>query len=135
MRRREVDKALLVTLQLPMQMSYQATLHVLSDPTRQALLEMLRGGPQPVGQLAAGLPVSRPAISKHLRLMKEAGVVKMTEEGTKNLYELNLESLDELRRYLEGFWETSLSRLKMAAEASYRATRQPPDKASMEETP
>ena len=118
-----------------MQMSYQATLQVLSDPTRQALLEMLRGGPQPVGRLAAGLPVSRPAISKHLRLMKEAGVVKMTEEGTKNLYELNLESLDELRRYLEGFWETSLSRLKMAAEASYRATRQPPDKASMEETP
>ena len=82
--------------------------------------------PQPVGGLAAGLPVSRPAISKHLRLMKDAGVVKMTEEGTRNLYELNFESLEELRRYLEGFWETSLSRLKNAAEVSYRAAKKTP---------
>lgn len=104
-------------------MSYQATLQILADPTRQALVEMLRDGPHPVGRLAAGLPVSRPAISKHLRLMKEAGVVKMTEEGTKNLYELNIESLQELQRYLEGFWGTSLGRLKKAAETSYRAAK------------
>lgn len=114
-------------------MSYQATLQVLADPTRQALVELLRAGPQPVGRLAAGLPVSRPAISKHLRMMKEAGVVKMTEEGTKNLYELNLESLEELRTYLEGFWETSLNRLKEAAESSYRSTKQQPEKTTTEE--
>jgi DNA-binding transcriptional ArsR family regulator len=114
-------------------MSYQATLQVLADPTRLALVDLLRDGPQPVGQLAAGLPVSRPAISKHLRLMKDAGVVKMTEEGTKNLYELNLESIEELQRYLEGFWGTSLGRLKEAAEASYRAAKQHPYDATKED--
>jgi DNA-binding transcriptional ArsR family regulator len=100
-------------------MGYQATLEVLADPTRQALVERLRDGPLAVGELATALPVSRPAVSKHLRLMKDAGVVRMTEEGTRNFYELDLGALDELRRYLEGFWDTSLERFKNAAEASY----------------
>jgi DNA-binding transcriptional ArsR family regulator len=104
-------------------MSYQTTLEVLGDPTRQVLIERLRAGPLPVGQLAAGLPVSRPAVSKHLRLMKEAGVVRMTEEGTRNFYELDLQSLDEVRRYLESFWNSSLKRFKKAAEASYKARK------------
>src|ERR671919_575082 len=95
-------------------MGYQTTLEMLADPTRQVLVERLRTGPMPVGRLAAGLPVSRPAVSKHLRLMKEAGVVRMTEDGTRNLYELDLGSLDELRRYLDRFWDTSLKRLKTA---------------------
>jgi DNA-binding transcriptional ArsR family regulator len=98
---------------------YQATLEILGDPTRQALVERLRSGPLPVGELAAGLPVSRPAVSKHLRLMKNAGVVRMTEEGTRNFYELDLQRLDEVRRYLDGFWNASLKRLKKAAEATY----------------
>jgi DNA-binding transcriptional ArsR family regulator len=102
-------------------MSYQSTLEVLGDPTRQALVERLRAGPLPVGKLAAGLPVSRPAVSKHLRLMKNAGVVRMTEEGTRNFYELDLQTLDEVRRYLESFWDSSLKRFKKAAEASYEA--------------
>jgi uncharacterized protein YndB with AHSA1/START domain/DNA-binding transcriptional ArsR family regulator len=68
-------------------MSYQTTLEILADPTRRTLVERLRGGPLPVGRLAAGLPVSRPAVSKHLRLMKEAGVVRMTENGTRNFYD------------------------------------------------
>ena len=101
-------------------MSYQTTLEVLGDPTRQVLVERLRAGPLPVGKLAAGLPVSRPAVSKHLRLMKEAGVVRMTEEGTRNFYELDLQTLDEVLRYLESFWDTSLERFKKAAEASYK---------------
>ncbi len=100
-------------------MSYQATLEILADPTRQTLIERLRTGPLPVGKLAAGLHVSRPAVSKHLRLMKEAGVVRMTQAGTRNLYDLDLETLDEVRRYLDGFWEISLKRFKKAAEASY----------------
>src|ERR687895_337457 len=100
-------------------MGYQATLAILADPTRQVLVERLRSGPMPVGKLAADLPVSRPAVSKHLRLMKGAGVVRMTEEGTRNLYELNLGPLDEVRRYLDSFWDTSLRRFKEAAEASY----------------
>jgi DNA-binding transcriptional ArsR family regulator len=101
-------------------MGYQATLEILADPTRQTLLKRLRAGPLPVGKLAAGLPVSRPAVSKHLRLMKDAGVVSMTEEGTKNLYELELRTLDAVRRYLESFWDTSLTRFKETAEASYK---------------
>jgi DNA-binding transcriptional ArsR family regulator len=100
-------------------MGYQSTLAILADPTRQVLVERLRAGPMPVGRLAAGLPVSRPAVSKHLRLMKEAGVVRMTEDGTRNLYELDLGSLDEVRRYLDGFWDTSLKRFKRAAERWY----------------
>jgi len=101
-------------------MGYQATLEVLADPTRQKLVEQLRDGPRAVGELAAELPVSRPAVSKHLRLMKNAGLVRMTEAGTRNLYELELEALDELRRYLDGFWDSSLKRFKNAAEASYK---------------
>lgn len=100
-------------------MGYQATLQVLADPTRQALVERLRAGPLPVGTLAAGLPVSRPAVSKHLRVMKDAGVVRMTEDGTRNLYELDLRTLDELRKYLDRFWTSSLERLKESAEASW----------------
>ena len=101
-------------------MGYQATLQILADPTRQALVERLRIGPLPVGKLAADLPISRPAVSKHLRLMKEAGVVRMSEDGTKNLYELDLRTLDELRRYLNGFWDSSLARFKKSAEASWK---------------
>jgi DNA-binding transcriptional ArsR family regulator len=97
-------------------MGYQATLEILADPTRRRLVERLRPGPLPVGKLAAGLPVSRPAVSKHLRLMKDAGVVRMTAEGTRNLYELDLRKLDEVRRYLDGFWDLSLSRFKQQAE-------------------
>jgi DNA-binding transcriptional ArsR family regulator len=104
-------------------MGYQTTLEVLADPTRQALVERLRAGPLPVGKLAAGLPVSRPAVSKHLRLMKDAGVVRVTEEGTRNFYELDLRTLDEVRRYLDGFWDTSLRRLRKAAEASYKGRK------------
>lgn len=97
-------------------MGYQATLEILADPTRRTLVERLRGGPMPVGKLALGLPVSRPAVSKHLRLMKEAGVVRMTEDGTRNLYELDLRSLDQVRRYLDGFWDVALERFKQEAE-------------------
>ena len=107
-------------------MGYQTTLAILADPTRQVLVERLRSGPMPVGKLASGLPVSRPAVSKHLRLMKGAGVVRMTEDGTRNLYELDLGSLEEVRRYLDRFWDTSLKRLKTAAERSYEKGKRPP---------
>jgi len=103
---------------------YETTLEILADPTRRTIVERLRTGPRPVGQLAHGLPVSRPAVSKHLRLMKEAGVVRMTEDGTKNLYELDLRALDEVRRYLDGFWGRSLQSFKNAAESSTRKGQQ-----------
>src|SRR5438093_6266219 len=105
-------------------MGYQATLGVLADPTRRIIVDRLRAGPLPVGQLAAGLAVSRPAVSKHLRLMRETGVVRMTEHGTRNLYELDLETLDEVRRYLDGFWDTSLQSFKRVVEATAGRGRQ-----------
>jgi DNA-binding transcriptional ArsR family regulator len=97
-------------------MGYEATLEVLADPTRRTLVERLRSGPAPVGALASGLPVSRPAVSKHLKLMLDAGLVSVTEQGTKRLYALDLEGLSELRSYVEGFWDDVLSRFKEAAE-------------------
>jgi DNA-binding transcriptional ArsR family regulator len=97
-------------------MSYQAALEILADPTRRAIVDRLRGGPAPVVDIATGLPVSRPAVSKHLRLMREAGVVKMRTSGTRHLYELDLDKLDEVRRWLDGFWEASLQRFKDRAE-------------------
>lgn len=99
------------------------TLEVLADPTRRMLVDRLRAGPLPVGELAAGLPVSRPAVSKHLRLMKEAGVVRMREDGTRNFYELDLQTIDEVRRYLDGFWDTSLESFKKAAESREQGGR------------
>ena len=104
-------------------MGYQATLEILADPTRRTLVDRLRSGPLPVWELAAGLAVSRPAVSKHLRLMKEAGVVRMTEEGTRNFYELDLRALDEVRRYLDRFWDESRASFKRAAESSPKKGR------------
>jgi DNA-binding transcriptional ArsR family regulator len=104
-------------------MGYQSTLEILADPTRREIVDRLRRGPRAVGELAAGLPVSRPAISKHLRLMKDAGVVRMTEQGNRNLYELDLRSLDEVRRYLDGFWGSSLENFKRAAESPRKKGR------------
>jgi DNA-binding transcriptional ArsR family regulator len=105
-------------------MSYQVTLEILGDPTRRTLIERLRSGPRSVGELAAGLAVSRPAVSKHLRLMRDAGVVRMSEDGTRNIYELDLQTLDEVRRYLDSFWEASLASFKNAAETSRKGTVQ-----------
>ena len=99
-------------------MGYQLALEILADPTRRTLVERLRPGALSVGELAAGLPVSRPAVSKHLRLMRQAGVVRMTQDGTRNLYELDLRTLDEVRRYLDSFWDASLVSVARAAESS-----------------
>jgi DNA-binding transcriptional ArsR family regulator len=100
-------------------MSYQATakvLDALGDPTRRAVLELIRGGARPVGEIAAELPVSRPAVSQHLHVLKEAGLVRDRKDGTRRLYSVDPEGLQELRRYLEGFWDTALVAFKDAAE-------------------
>jgi DNA-binding transcriptional ArsR family regulator len=97
-------------------MSYGATLEVLADPTRREIVDRLRMGPATVGDIAGGLPVSRPAVSKHLRLMLRAGVVHMEINGTRHLYSLDLAKIDELRRYLDRFWDAQLERFKKEAE-------------------
>ena len=94
-------------------MVYQAAtakaLDALGDPTRRAVLELIRGGARPVGEIARELPVSRPAVSQHLHVLKEAGLVRDRKDGTRRLYSLDPAGLAALRDYLEGFWDTALA--------------------------
>jgi DNA-binding transcriptional ArsR family regulator len=90
-------------------------LDALGDPTRRAVLELLRGGARPVGEIAAQLPVSRPAVSQHLRVLKEAGLVRDRQEGTRRLYRVDPGGLAALRAYLEGYWEVALAAFADAA--------------------
>ena len=89
-------------------MTYARALHCLSDPTRRRVFERLRSGPQAVGVLARGLPVSRPAVSQHLRALKEAGLVADRAEGTRRVYYIDPQGLGELRRWLDEFWDEAL---------------------------
>ncbi|HEX2110481.1 MAG TPA: metalloregulator ArsR/SmtB family transcription factor [Gaiellaceae bacterium] len=88
----------------------------LADPTRRTVLERLREGPRAVGELARGLPVSRPAVSQHLRVLKEAGLVTERRAGTRRVYSVNGDGLAELRDYLESFWQVTLAAYKAAVE-------------------
>lgn len=80
------------------------------------MLERLREGPRAVGELARGLPVSRPAVSQHLRVLKEAGLVTERRAGTRRVYSVNGDGLAELRDYLESFWQVTLAAYKAAVE-------------------
>ena len=88
----------------------------LADPTRRSIFERLRHGPRAVGQLAAGLPVSRPAVSQHLRVLKEAGLVTDRRDGTRRLYRIEPAGVEELRDYFERFWDEALEAFREAAE-------------------
>lgn len=85
------------------------TLDVLADPTRRRILEKLRQGPCPVGEIAANLPVSRPAVSQHLKLLKETGLVAERRAGTRHYFALAPEGLGELRAYIDGLWSDALT--------------------------
>jgi DNA-binding transcriptional ArsR family regulator len=91
-------------------------LAALADPTRRAVFERLADGPKSVGQVAEGLPVSRPAVSQHLRVLKEAGLVTDRAVGTRRLYQLDPTGLDALRTWLDGFWDQTLAAFAAAAE-------------------
>jgi len=82
---------------------------MLADPTRRRILEKLRQGPCAVGEIAANLPVSRPAVSQHLKLMKETGLVAERRVGTRRYYALSPEGLGELRAYIDGLWSDALN--------------------------
>jgi len=88
----------------------------LGDRTRRQVFELLRAGPRSVGDLAAGLPVSRPAVSQHLRVLEHAGLVTHRRNGTKHLYEIDTSGVGALRDWVEGFWSEALARFKAAAE-------------------
>ena len=97
-------------------MTYGMALTALADPTRRAVFERLRAGPLPVNAVAAGMPVSRPAVSQHLRALKEAGLVQERSEGVRRIYSVRREGLQELRDWLDGFWDDALEAFKAEAE-------------------
>jgi len=88
----------------------------LADPTRRAVLERVAEGPQTVGALAAQLPVSRPAVSQHLRVLKDAGLVTDEARGTSRIYRIDPHGLGPMRRWLDEQWERSLANFKALAE-------------------
>ncbi len=99
-------------------MAYGKALEALADPTRRKVLERLRKGPRPVGALASGLPVSRPAVSQHLKVLKGAGLVSEERVGTRRVYCLEPRGLEELRRYLDSYWEEVLRAFQREAETA-----------------
>ena len=98
-------------------MAYVTALSALADPTRRAVFERLRDGPRGVGEIAATLPVSRPAVSQHLKVLKEAGLVADEARGTARIYRIHAEGLRELRDWLDGFWDDALANFKAHAES------------------
>lgn len=101
-------------------MPYTNALAALADPTRRAVFERLRAGPVSVGEIAAELPVSRPAVSQHLKVLKDAGLVRQEAVGTRRLYEVDPHGLGELRTWLERFWTEALDAFKREVERQPR---------------
>jgi DNA-binding transcriptional ArsR family regulator len=96
--------------------THEVVLDALGDRTRRAILERLRDGPKPVVEIARDLPVGRPAVSQHLKVLKEAGLVTDRAVGTRRVYEVDREGLEAAQRYLGSFWSDALSRFRRAAE-------------------
>jgi DNA-binding transcriptional ArsR family regulator len=95
-------------------------LTALGDPTRRAIFERLAGGPLAVGELARDLPVSRPAVSQHLKVLKEAGLVVDRAHGTRRLYQLDPTGIEAVRGYFDTFWNHALAAFKTAVEKEER---------------
>ena len=109
----------------------ELTFQALADPTRRAVLDLLRRGSQPAGQIASAFPVSRPAISKHLRLLRRAHLVREHREGRHRVYQLNPEPLRAVDSWIEQyrvFWTNSLNNLKAFVEAEYEKELQAEEK-------
>jgi len=90
-------------------MAYESALAALADPTRRQVFEHLRSGPRAVGEIAEEMPVSRPAVSQHLKVLKEAGLVADRAEGARRVYYIDPHGLGPLRKWLDQFWDQALS--------------------------
>ncbi|SRR5208283_286196 len=90
-------------------MAYGTALSALADPTRRRVFERLRSGPKAVGAIARGMPVSRPAVSQHLKVLKKAGLVTDRQEGTRRVYYIDPQGLGALRAWLDRFWDQALA--------------------------
>jgi DNA-binding transcriptional ArsR family regulator len=97
----------------------------LADPTRRTVFESLQRGPAAVGTIAAGLPVSRPAVSQHLKVLKLAGLVGDRPEGVRRVYYIDPHGLNELRRWLDQFWDQALDQFKEEVERGQNERRLP----------
>ena len=96
----------------------------LTDPTRRTVFERLRSGPRSVGEIANDLPVSRPAVSQHLKVLKEAGLVSDRSEGTKRIYQIDPEGLGAMRAWLDQFWEAALTAFATEVERSEKSKKE-----------
>jgi DNA-binding transcriptional ArsR family regulator len=103
-------------------MTYGNALTALADPTRRRIFERLRSGPQAVGALARKMPVSRPAVSQHLKVLKEAGLVADRPEGTRRVYYIDPDGLGALRAWVDQFWDRALENFQ--AELELRANEE-----------
>ena len=101
----------------------EAAARALAEPRRREILRLVRDEEMSAGAIASHFDVSRPAISQHLGVLKDAGLLDERRDGTRRLYRVRSEGFDELRRFLDDFWGEGLARLKSAAEADHRATR------------
>src|SRR5207302_6335802 len=90
----------------------------LTDPTRRTVFERLRSGPRPVGEIARDLPVSRPAVSQHLKVLKDAGLVAGRSEGTRRIYYIDPKGLGAMRAWLDQFWDAALTAFAAEVERS-----------------
>jgi DNA-binding transcriptional ArsR family regulator len=97
-------------------MTYECAFSALADPTRRQVFERLKSGPQPVGVVANGMPVSRPAVSQHLKILKEAGLVADRAEGTRRVYYIDPNGLGAMRAWLDQFWDLALETFRAEAE-------------------
>jgi DNA-binding transcriptional ArsR family regulator len=97
-------------------MTYALALAALADPTRRLVLTQLRAGPKPVGDIARALPVSRPAVSQHLKVLKAAGLVRDRPDGTRRVYSIDPHGVGALRRWLDEFWNEALEAFKAEVE-------------------
>lgn len=98
-------------------MTYEYAIAALADPSRRQIIETLRKGPQAVAQIADRLPISRPAVSQHLKVLCDAGLLNVTAQGNRRLYQLAPAGFDNLRAYLDDLWDDALTAFRREAEA------------------
>ena len=96
-------------------MAYADAITALADPMRRKIIEKLRAGALPVAGIANGLPVSRPAVSQHLRVLSDAGLLTVTPQGNRRLYAIAPEGVDDVRKYLDTLWDDALAAFARAA--------------------
>jgi DNA-binding transcriptional ArsR family regulator len=104
-------------------MAYGSALAALADPTRRVVFERLRNGPRAVNAIAHGMPVSRPAVSQHLKVLKEAGLVADRPEGNRRVYYIDPEGLGALRGWLDQFWDAALAAFQAEVERNEKESK------------